>query len=591
MIDRTKNQLFLALAKKDTANDFRNKLDRLIERTNELLATLTWPGWVDHGVLHISNVVKRVDEIIPVRTKETLTADELFMLLASAILHDIGMAPIHGLSLTEIRNQHGKLGANLINNQFAEIIHDPQLLAGICDLVRNHHGSFKSNEHFAHLALMVRFADGLDFGPSRAPEWVFHLLNLQGETAKYWKEHHGLREPVIDSHLFRIIIEITGNAPTIINPIIQNFEENNFKYIQNNFFNRGASDSFSKSYVVIFRQDTTGEDEYRSSLKPTHFFDENYLIAARYLYNVANYDAAERCFEETVTKRYGGNWSQEPCKTFFYHYLQTKNKLKKYNEVINLCSKYGSVIISPEEKAAMYITKGIAYLKTNDLDSAYEEFLKASENYQNLENEVNKADSTVWILITKLEKYRVLNRPLDESFFDSIRKVETIYSKAKRVHYEGRFRGLKAFYLLTQIEAKKDKKLDDWKEPLQDAAKAYGGNKKEDRVPFGIMSGKYCEAAVYFHRYKHCIEGKLDSLDNSQSSILEVIDSYDNIYRNKKIDWTSNKIVALACAIQNEIKTSGTGITDKIKKMFDDLKLPALADPIPENVQIFTPLN
>jgi hypothetical protein len=166
-------------------------------------------------------------------------------------------------------------------------------------------------------------------------------------------------------------------------------------------------------------------------------------------------------------------------------------------------------------------------------------------------------------------------------------------------HYEGRFFGLRAFYDLLDLDvARKSHRAGStldaprWNSALDNAQRAYGGDRHENRVPFGVMSGKYCEVAVNWHKYKYCSDKNQRSQALSQCvrSLVHVLRSYAEIYGDRPITWIWDRISFLTRNVElawRHMRPTGTG---GLVRQIGSLK--GMLPPVPRTkAQIFTPLN
>lgn len=596
-----------------------NQKDRLIDvakKAETFYSRANWPGWIDHSTLHIGNVLDNLNKMIPDEVIKVISEEEAFVLLSSAILHDIGMCPEdrnyynnEDDYFNDLRMRHGSESAAIIRRYFFQSFDNLDLLDMICEIVRVHHSEFNPETiggDFDYIsdALFVRLADGLDFGPKRAPSFLFDRIKPNEESRKYWEEHFRLKNPIIDANLFRIQVRGKVKDDDLVITLNNDFDKN--QTIQENFLGRGYNDKIRRSYIIwdcTTRIHKTGEDTIRVS-RPTIFSKENFLMAGRYLYNIAQYEAAKDAFSSGLEK-FSYQWSTAPCSYYFYHFLQTHNKLGQFHQAIEIANRQLIDKFSLADQAAIFISTGISNLNLGNLDEALSLFRNARNKYKISDenaNLINLADSWVLTAFVQLEllrkKYRENQSLSLNQIAQSMQKAEEYYLKFKDIqpsepeaHYMGRFYGMLAYFELLKIDLKKEKAQKDWDNPICNAQKSYGGVSEDNRVPFGIMSGKYCEAAVLYHKYNHFREEK-KILKSCVSSIIKVLLAYKIIYGNceKKIYRTWDKIFCLTNMISKELEENNLcKLQEKIETIL--VKIKKDKKKIDKMIEIYSPLN
>jgi hypothetical protein len=185
--------------------DLRSRLDQIWGKAGQMLPRATLSGWVDHSGDHAMRVLRNLDMLIPDYVMETINEQEAFVFLAGTLLHDIGMVPeenasVDAVTLARIRQTHGQRSADFIRHNFSDLIRADFLLNQICEIAKNHHGPFdpvplSPTYDLRADALWVRLADELDFGPSRAPEWLLEYLKPDPDSMKHWSTHNKLQSP------------------------------------------------------------------------------------------------------------------------------------------------------------------------------------------------------------------------------------------------------------------------------------------------------------------------------------------------------------------------------------------------------------
>ena len=185
--------------------DLQGKLQIMNNFATKVYSRTNWPGWVDHGPKHIQKVLKNLHKLIPQDVMEKIFQEEAFVLLASTLLHDVGMFPIdlpgHVAYTDEyyktLRNDHGTNGAETVRNQFVNIMDDNTILLDvIADIIKNHHGDYdpepiQTDFGYPMQAIIVRLADELDFGPERANKSI--LVKSFFLCKKYSSRYHAAK--------------------------------------------------------------------------------------------------------------------------------------------------------------------------------------------------------------------------------------------------------------------------------------------------------------------------------------------------------------------------------------------------------------
>jgi len=96
------------------------------------------PHYTDHGERHCENVERKLDEIIPESIKKDLNQYEVFILLCSVWLHDIGMMVCEeGESIEDVRLKHHQRAPKVIYERFSELFNESER-AVIGEIARAH---------------------------------------------------------------------------------------------------------------------------------------------------------------------------------------------------------------------------------------------------------------------------------------------------------------------------------------------------------------------------------------------------------------------------------------------------------------------
>ena len=98
------------------------------------------PHLTDHSYHHYKAIENFLDQIIPDKIKMEFSPQEIFILLSSALFHDIGMvlSSEESISLNEVREKHAERSAFFIMKNAKEFSINPLLAKVISDICRAH---------------------------------------------------------------------------------------------------------------------------------------------------------------------------------------------------------------------------------------------------------------------------------------------------------------------------------------------------------------------------------------------------------------------------------------------------------------------
>lgn len=622
-MNKTNNGEYLSwqnslLAKKIEHNGMHQRLYAIWNKANKAYPRATWFDWIDHSAAHILNVLRNLDLLIPEYVYNTISEMEAFVLIAATLLHDIGMipganSPIDLQYLANLRQRHGIEGERIIRHDFSDFLKPyASILDPICEIVKNHHGKF-CPQYVAGLdydlrsdALWVRLADELDFGPNRAPTWLLDYIRPNEESLAHWRQHNTISEPSVDLELFRIQVRGMVENEAFIRKLRAEFENPQSEDLQKIFLGRGLNGpAFNRTFIIWDLTEIAikpGEDSKEIDTRPAIFSNDQFLLGARYLYNLGRYETAQKCFEDGVNKL-SGRWTDMPATYYFYHYLKTLHALGHHLQAIQAAEQYKDTDFSHETRAAILASKGLGHWKLGELDSAMNELIPAVDLYRTLserdvKHKVNEADARILCSIVNLEAARSSNgaeaSPLIEKIETGLKNAERLFSEYEKKrsgvpesHYKGRYWGLMAFHHLLLIDSDLggSRRADVWTKALEYSKSAHGGDELIDRNPFGAMCGKYCAAVVNFHKYEHC-ENKLDgqnALRESARIIRDVRQTYDDLFGTKRIFRIWPKVHRLFVLIRSALPKG-----DKLEKTLAGFY--GIDEPV-EKIEIYTPLH
>jgi len=173
--------------------------------SGEYIFTLTnFQGGNDHGPLHIERVLEYLDKLIPPDTLSTMSYYELFVLLCSAVYHDIGL--LRG------RLDHSTSSMDMISLDINNYITTPEDVKLIGLLVECHSSKKKIEEVLRDyedvesiagysirpkfLAMLLRMADELDEDCRRAQARIYTKLELSEESQAFWRGNQCIKSIV-----------------------------------------------------------------------------------------------------------------------------------------------------------------------------------------------------------------------------------------------------------------------------------------------------------------------------------------------------------------------------------------------------------
>lgn len=197
----------------ETTNPFLYlRADRVFQiAEKEFYAHQTPPGFTDHGLRHITKVLQFADEITEGRhSSELFTMGELYLLLVSMLLHDVGRLA-DDYSYLDSRSHHGQESETIIREQQSKFElneHEANIVGTICKshcvgdyrALSKREWSVDSIGRCDLHAIMsiLRIADLLDLTYSRAPSFVFRLKKLHHTNRKHWNRHQCISDVVVD---------------------------------------------------------------------------------------------------------------------------------------------------------------------------------------------------------------------------------------------------------------------------------------------------------------------------------------------------------------------------------------------------------
>lgn len=221
------------LQKKEDGTKLLCDLARIKEKAKPLLAKIveTFPEYTSHDISHSERILEKFDSLIPDSLFEKMNSYELYFLIASAYLHDIGMVNLPDFSepefgkLTEegnriskklqeiIRDRHHLRSETICIKKYEEYsigdYHQASIIGRICKGHRKEdlHGNlFRSDDAYKAypinvplLASLLRNGDELDLTFERIPYVVYKNSPPKDKISKEeWEKHLEISGVIVD---------------------------------------------------------------------------------------------------------------------------------------------------------------------------------------------------------------------------------------------------------------------------------------------------------------------------------------------------------------------------------------------------------
>lgn len=200
-------------------------------------------NFTDHGVRHSERLISLLDEAMSDESKSNLTPLEIFILISSAYLHDVGLtypkynnrwvhsitgtllaaAAFHDisyvLSLTQVgvasaslRLMHSRLSSNFVSRKYRRLgltKHEAEVVSQICGMHSNpariaelqrRHTLSRQVVRTKLIASLLRFGDDLEVSAPRVNSLAALLLirdELQERPPGQWSDDHTLQQQYI----------------------------------------------------------------------------------------------------------------------------------------------------------------------------------------------------------------------------------------------------------------------------------------------------------------------------------------------------------------------------------------------------------
>lgn len=224
------------LINRPEGNNLVHRIEIIKREVTPLLETIrdNFPEYTPHDITHSEIVLKRVNELIPDTLKEKLETYEIYFLIISAYLHDLGMADldpsdIPGDIIYDIRKKrayirgfHNERSEKYIINQYKKLkipdIQQARIIGRICRGHRNelldNINKFDPKQTYKNqiinvpmLASILRVSDELDLTFERIKLIAYELGLISEPVSKFeWERHlavDGITKDPDDPMIFR----------------------------------------------------------------------------------------------------------------------------------------------------------------------------------------------------------------------------------------------------------------------------------------------------------------------------------------------------------------------------------------------------
>jgi len=258
-----------ALKCDDLTNNFCCLVDH-IKRDYLRFWQMHEPHYTDHGEDHCKTVESNLDELIPESIKKTLNEYEIFILLCSVWLHDMGiMIKRADESVEDIRSTHHIRSAEFIMKKFSDLLNEAErvVMAAISRAHRSvvdlstlderislHHPTL-GNQHIRvrFLAALLRLADACDICHTRAavdtsglPEEArfYHLLHRRVSGINFVHNKASIEiNMLVESDFDRVILSdfVTGKLSSELDSVREGLSSEGIFYFYTKEFFSNAS--------------------------------------------------------------------------------------------------------------------------------------------------------------------------------------------------------------------------------------------------------------------------------------------------------------------------------------------------------------
>lgn len=232
--------------------DLRRAVKNVREAANEIWKTPKHKYYTDHTVDHSDRIVKKLKGLIHgiMHGDHPLSQHEIYILLAAAYLHDIGMQNerFEGGDLEKIRRVHEKISYEMIIGssqnpdlyRSLNLLKDPDLVEAVglvaqghrkTDLKADCYNEFSFGDDIIRprlLAAFLRLADSLDIDQRRVIMENLKLAEISSESNFHWHRCYYVAGVSVDNEFISVSFRLPpdkGYELLIVSPLLEEIDD------------------------------------------------------------------------------------------------------------------------------------------------------------------------------------------------------------------------------------------------------------------------------------------------------------------------------------------------------------------------------
>ena len=232
--------------------DLHRAVNNVREAAIEIWKVPKHKYYTDHTVEHSDRIVTKLDGLISgiMQGGHPLSQHEIYILLAAAHLHDIGMQNerFEGGDLERIREVHEKISYEMIIGSFEQpelyrnlnLIEDPDLVESVGLVAKGHRKTELMSDRYNEflfrddtirprlLAALLRLADSLDIDNRRVIMENLKLAIISAESRFHWHRCYYVAGVNVKNEFINIYFRLPsgkGYEHFIVSPILQEIDE------------------------------------------------------------------------------------------------------------------------------------------------------------------------------------------------------------------------------------------------------------------------------------------------------------------------------------------------------------------------------
>ena len=172
------------------------------------------PDYTKHGLPHSKNIQSVISLLLPDDILNSMNCFEIFFLIASSLLHDIGMIKTieSNENINSVRNNHAIRSKEIIEREYEKFLidsHEAEIIGIVCeahcmpslDYIDDSLYSVRGydNPRIRFLAVLLRLGDILDVWSDRTSDIVYRNRIFNGVSKKHWEKHRNISNAKIVS--------------------------------------------------------------------------------------------------------------------------------------------------------------------------------------------------------------------------------------------------------------------------------------------------------------------------------------------------------------------------------------------------------